>query len=112
MRVIMRRVHAHHSGHDAEESVVTTCTMTSLTHDDLSHALRTPLTSVLGLAFTLAERWNELDDETRMSYIKIVYGEALRMAHSIEQVDRTLAQIIDDHVATGSMCSSDVKRAA
>jgi K+-sensing histidine kinase KdpD len=59
-------------------------------HTELSHALRTPLTSVLGYATTLLDRWEYLSDEQRMHFVRIVYGEALRMAHSVEHVDRHL----------------------
>lgn len=59
-------------------------------HEELSHGLRTPLTSVLGYAATLLERWDELDEASRMEFIRVVYGEALRMAHSVEQLDRQL----------------------
>ncbi len=59
-------------------------------HTELSHALRTPLTSVLGYATTLLDRWDELPEAQRVEFIRIVYGEALRMAHSVEHVDRQL----------------------
>lgn len=59
-------------------------------HDELSHGLRTPLTSVLGYAATLIERWDTLGEAERLMFIRIVHEEALRMAHSIEQVDREL----------------------
>lgn len=59
-------------------------------HDELAHGLRTPLTSVLGYASTLLDRWDELDESQRVEFVRVVYGEALRMAHSVEQVDREL----------------------
>jgi signal transduction histidine kinase len=59
-------------------------------HDELAHGLRTPLTSVLGYASTLIDRWDDLGEDQRRAFIKIVHGEALRMAHSVEQVDRQL----------------------
>lgn len=64
--------------------------MKTITHEELSHGLRTPLTSVLGYAGTLLDRWDELDEDARVEFIRIVYGEALRMAHSVEQLDRQL----------------------
>lgn len=64
--------------------------MKTVLHEELSHGLRTPLTSVLGYAGTLLEQWDQLDEESRMEFIRIVYGEALRMAHSVEQLDRQL----------------------
>ena len=64
--------------------------MDTLLHEELSHGLRTPLTSVLGYSATLLDRWEHLDDAERMEFIRVVYGEALRMAHSIEEIDRRL----------------------
>lgn len=65
-------------------------TMRNPLHDELAHGLRTPLTSVLGYASTLLDRWESLDEEERILFVRIVYGEALRMAHSVEHVDRQL----------------------
>jgi signal transduction histidine kinase len=64
--------------------------MREVMHEELAHGLRTPLTSVLGYSSTLLDRWDELNDDERMAFVRIVYGEALRMAHSVEQVDRQL----------------------
>jgi len=64
--------------------------MMTVTHEELSHGLRTPLTSVLGYAATLLDRWDEMGEEDRQEFVRIVYGEALRMARSIEEVDRQL----------------------
>lgn len=64
--------------------------MKEVLHDELAHGLRTPLTSVLGYAGTLLEQWDTLDEAQRRLFVRIVYGEALRMAHSVEQVDRQL----------------------
>ncbi|MCW2974614.1 MAG: hypothetical protein JWN72_2887 [Thermoleophilia bacterium] len=63
-------------------------------HEELSHGLRTPLTSVLGFAATLIERWDDLGDAERMAFIRVVYGEALKMAESVEEVDRQLAHAL------------------
>ena len=59
-------------------------------HDELAHGLRTPLTSVLGYASTLLDQWDTLDESQRRLFVTIVHGEALRMAESVEQVDRQL----------------------
>jgi K+-sensing histidine kinase KdpD len=59
-------------------------------HEALSHGLRTPLTSVLGYATTLLERWEALDEQERLCFVRIVHGEALRMAQSVEHVDLQL----------------------
>jgi K+-sensing histidine kinase KdpD len=64
--------------------------MKTVTHEELSHGLRTPLTSVLGYACTLLDQWEDLAEEDRIEFVRVVYGEALRMAHSIEQLDRQL----------------------
>ncbi len=64
--------------------------MKTITHEELSHGLRTPLTSVLGYSATLLDQWDHLDENARVEFIRIVYGEALRMAHSVEQLDRQL----------------------
>ena len=54
--------------------------MKTVLHEELSHGLRTPLTSVLGYAGTLLEQWEHMDDDARVEFVRIVYGEALRMA--------------------------------
>jgi len=64
--------------------------METVTHEQLQHGLRTPLTSVLGYAATLLERWDDLGEQDRVEFVRIVHVEALRMAHSIEQLDRQL----------------------
>lgn len=65
--------------------------METMLHEELSHGLRTPLTSVLGYSATLIDRWEHLDEDARLEFIRVVYGEALRMVQSIEAVDRCLA---------------------
>ena len=64
--------------------------MKTVLHEELSHGLRTPLTSVLGYSSTLLDQWENMGDADRMEFVRIVYGEALRMAHSVEQLDRQL----------------------
>lgn len=64
--------------------------METVTHEQLQHGLRTPLTSVLGYAATLLDRWDQLGEQDRMEFVRIVHVEALRMARSIEQLDRQL----------------------
>jgi K+-sensing histidine kinase KdpD len=64
--------------------------MKSAIHEELSHGLRTPLTSVLGYTATLIDQWDELGERERQMFVRIVYGEALRMAHTVEHVDRQL----------------------
>lgn len=64
--------------------------MDTITHEALSHGLRTPLTSVLGYSATLIDQWDDLGEQDRILFVHMVYNEALRMAHSVEQVDRQL----------------------
>lgn len=64
--------------------------MKTVLHEELSHGLRTPLTSVLGYSSTLLDRWDEMGEADRLEFVRVVYGEALRMAHSVEQLDRQL----------------------
>lgn len=64
--------------------------MKCVTHEELSHGLRTPLTSVLGFSGTLIDQWDDLSEEERIVFVQMVYTEALRLAHSVEQLDRQL----------------------
>lgn len=64
--------------------------MKTVLHEELSHGLRTPLTCVLGYSSTLLDRWDEMGEADRLEFVRVVYGEALRMAHSVEQLDRQL----------------------
>ena len=64
--------------------------MKCVTHEELSHGLRTPLTTVVGFTGTLIEQWDELTEQDRLIFIRMVYAEALRLAHSVEQLDRQL----------------------
>lgn len=64
--------------------------MKSAIHEQLSHGLRTPLTSVLGFTATLLEQWDDLPDADRLCFVRMVYAESLRMSNSVEQVDRQL----------------------
>lgn len=59
-------------------------------HEAISHGLRTPLTSVVGFSTLLVDRWHELDDGERLTYVNVIQREAIRMAHSVEFVDRHL----------------------
>lgn len=64
--------------------------MKTVLHEELSHGLRTPLTSVLGYSATLLDHWDDLGEADRLEFVRTMYGEALRMAHSVEQLDRQL----------------------
>ena len=66
--------------------------MKTVIHEELSHGLRTPLTSVLGFSSTLIDQWDDLGEADRLEFVRVLYGEALRMAHSIEVLDRQLYQ--------------------
>lgn len=64
--------------------------MKTFLHEELSHGLRTPLTSVLGYSATLLDHWRDLPDDQREELLRVLHAEALRMAHSVEQLDRQL----------------------
>lgn len=51
-----------------------------------SHELRTPLTSILGFASTLRERGDQIDSETRRSYLDIVERHGQRLLHLIDDL--------------------------
>ncbi len=68
--------------------------MTMMLAEELSHGLRTPLTSVVGFACTLIENWESFDDDQRLVFLRLVYEEALRLSHSIELVDRQIYESI------------------
>lgn len=61
-------------------------------HHDLSHGIRSPLTSVLGYTSTMIDQWESIDEEKRREFVKMVYSEALRMLEGVEQIDRRLYQ--------------------
>ena len=51
-----------------------------------SHELRTPLSTLIGYAETLRERIGDIDDETRIRFMSIVYEEAQRMQRVVEDL--------------------------
>lgn len=50
------------------------------------HELRTPLTVLRGVAETLDQRWEELDDAARRELVRIVLGRATAMSAIVEQL--------------------------
>ncbi len=52
----------------------------------VSHELRTPLAAVYGAAMTLRQRADSLSDENRDSLFSIVYDEADRLSHIVDDV--------------------------
>ena len=54
-----------------------------------SHELRTPITSILGFATTLRERWDTFDPDDRDAFLEIIGTQAHRLT---EIVDDTLTQ--------------------
>jgi K+-sensing histidine kinase KdpD len=93
-----------------------------------SHELRTPATSVYGVFATLVERWDTLDEETRLTLLRSGYeqGDRLRRlleelldlsrldAHSIRLDPKPivlrgmLAQVVSDTVPAGTPLELDV----
>lgn len=74
-------------------------------HEEISHTLRTPLTSIIGFTSTLLDQWHDLAEEQRVEFLRIVHAEALRMSHSVEAIDRRLYF----QLAPAPSCSSCLK---
>lgn len=51
---------------------------------DVSHELKTPITSIMGYADTLLE--NEVDEETNRKFLERISGEAERMSHLVSDL--------------------------
>lgn len=51
-----------------------------------SHELRTPLASISGFAATLRTRWHEIEDEDRLSYIRIIDEQGERLARLVDDL--------------------------
>ncbi|TDQ52310.1 PAS domain S-box-containing protein [Actinorugispora endophytica] len=50
------------------------------------HELRTPLTVVRGLSSTLAERWDEIDEDERRGHVRLIADRAKRMARLVDHL--------------------------
>lgn len=64
---------------------------------DVSHELKTPITSIMGYADTLLE--GEYDDETRVKFLNVISTEARRMAKLVTDL-LTLSRYDNKKVAT------------
>ena len=51
-----------------------------------SHELRTPLASISGFAATLRTRWNEIEDEDRLAYIRIIDEQGARLSRLVDDL--------------------------
>lgn len=51
-----------------------------------SHEMRTPLTSIHGFSSTLVDRWDELSDEDRRSFVMIIDEQAERMRRMLDDM--------------------------
>lgn len=51
-----------------------------------SHDLRSPLTSILGLASTLRRRWTDVPDENRLEFIGIIERQGHHLARMVEDL--------------------------
>jgi len=66
-----------------------------------SHELRTPLTSISGFTSTLLKQWNELDDDRKLEFLRIVDEQARRLQRLVEDV-LLVSRIEAGAVATGA----------
>lgn len=58
-------------------------------HDFLStvsHELRTPLTSIRGFAQTMLSSWDEIDDESKKQFLKIIEEQSNRLINLVENI--------------------------
>lgn len=51
-----------------------------------SHELRTPVTSVLGFAATLAQRWDEIEDPERQEFVSGIERQSRRLLRLLEEL--------------------------
>jgi signal transduction histidine kinase len=51
-----------------------------------SHELQTPLTSIVGFSATLEDRWDELDERQRRSFLRIVHDQGVRLSRLVSQM--------------------------
>lgn len=52
----------------------------------LSHEIRTPLTSIKGFSNTILENWEQLSDEQKKYFIKIIEQQSQRLINLVENV--------------------------
>ena len=50
----------------------------------LSHEVRTPLTSIKGFSKTILDSYDNLDDEQKKKFIKIIYEQSQRIINLME----------------------------
>lgn len=59
---------------------------------NVSHELRTPLTNVKGYTETLLDAGDDIDPESRRSFLQVIYNESDRMTHIVKDL-LTLSQL-------------------
>ena len=52
----------------------------------VSHELRTPLTSIRGFAQTMLASWDQLDDESKKHFLKIIEEQSNRLINLVENI--------------------------
>jgi K+-sensing histidine kinase KdpD len=60
-----------------------------LSLQELSHDIRTPLTSVKGCLQLLVRRWDRMDDDRRRQLVETAAKEADRIANIVARLDAT-----------------------
>ncbi|HEV8564460.1 MAG TPA: PAS domain-containing protein [Actinomycetota bacterium] len=63
-----------------------------------SHELRTPLTAVIGFMATLAERWNDLEEDERREFVQ-----------TVERQGRRLLRLVEDLLALSRLDAGDLR---
>jgi signal transduction histidine kinase len=76
--------------YEAERETVAELRRLSALREDfvslVSHELRSPMASLIGSAQTLRERWRELDQDQRESFLAVIVHETTRLAALVEDV--------------------------
>jgi signal transduction histidine kinase len=63
-----------------------------------SHELRPPLTAVIGFTATLAERWNDLEEDERQEFVQ-----------TVERQGRRLLRLVEDLLALSRLDAGDLR---
>jgi len=63
----------------------------------VSHELRTPLTSIRGFAQTILSSWDQLDDDKKKQFIKIIEEQSNRLINLVENI-LSVNKLSDDSI--------------